>query len=100
LNNNAQIGTLTLNAQSATINTRINIGSAFNGNVQALDLRGQINTVLAVASWWEGRTVLAGNFAPHLSMFNSALGLGRIVVSDAVGQGIAPRFINASGVLE
>ena len=81
LNGNAQIGTLTLNAQTNLINTRINVGPGFNGNVQTLDLRGQINTVLSVASWWESRTVLEGNVATNIGRF----GLGslfRIIMSD------------------
>ncbi|MCL2845861.1 MAG: hypothetical protein FWE23_10515 [Chitinivibrionia bacterium] len=97
MNNNAPIGTLTLDAQSANTNTRINIGSAFNGNVQRLDLRGQNNDV---ATWWDGRTVLEGNFAPYIPMFNSALGLGEFVSETNDREGIAPRVINAWGVLE
>jgi hypothetical protein len=97
LNNNAPIGTLTLDAQSANTNTRINIGSAFNGNVQRLDLRGNIASVLTVPTWWEGRTVF---LCPVIFGYQRFV-LGEFVSSNYGRQGIAPQFsINASGVLE
>jgi len=95
LNGNAQIGTLTLNATNATINTRINIGSAFNGNVQRLDLRGNNAAVATVIDWWNGRTVLEGNVAQR-----SRFTLGEFISSNNAVQTTAPRVINASGVLE
>jgi hypothetical protein len=100
LNNNAQIGTLTLNGVSN--NTRINIGNDFNGNVQALNLRWNDNNMATVISRWTASSVvvLAGNFAPHLPMFNSALALGQFVSQTNDREAIAPRVFNSSGGLQ
>jgi len=100
LNNNAQIGTLTLNGVSN--NTRINIGDTFNGNVQALNLRWNDNDMATVISRWTASSVvvLAGNFAPHIPMFNSALALGQFVSQTNDREAIAPRVFNANGGLQ
>jgi hypothetical protein len=97
LNNNAQIGTLILNASSATANARINIGNNFTGSVGTLNLRGPDNAVATVATWWTGRTVLQGsNVSSHISRFP----LGEFISRNNGRQAIAPRVINASGELQ
>jgi len=56
------------------------------------EITGNRNTI--------GVVVLAGNFAPHIPMFNSALALGQFVSQTNDREAIAPRVFNSSGGLQ
>jgi len=61
LSGTANIGVLTLIASSSSVCSRINIIDTYSGTVNSLDLRGSINVMSSVVSYWVGNTVIQGS---------------------------------------
>jgi len=97
LSGNASIGVLRMNANS-TLRSSITISeSGWTGSITTLDLRGEVDTVAAVRTYWNNATVFNGMTSGHLSR----IGLGDFIGNtNTLRQAInTMHYINASGVL-
>jgi len=77
LSDNAELGELTLNA-SAIEKATLTVSSGWNGEITALNLRGESTNITDVISYWDGNTVLSAASGTlelaTIAYFNEKLG--------------------------
>ena len=100
LSGNAKIGTLTLNAASATSRSALTIEPGWTGSVEKLNLRGNIAVASVIGYWANGSPILLGDGVDATTVTQITLGDFRSTAATTNIQAISPDYeLNAGGVL-